>query len=674
MDNRKISPFIGVRPFTTSEDDRLRFSGRFFETQRIISYIYSHPVTLIYAPSGAGKTSLINAAVIPGIKKKKFEVFPATRVQNIVSSKNAPVVKNQYIFNMLFRMSEDVDEVANETLASYLKKQPVKYDDTDRELPKLIVIDQFEEIFNVPVENWRQQQNEFFIQIGQAIKDNPLLRIVFLIREEYVGQLEAFGKYLPEEFRIRFRLGPLSTKDAIAALCKPLECTSRCFSEGVAEKIVNDMSKVKWTNDKNEIKEVQGSSIEPVHLQLVGATLWNNLPDGVAAIEMQHVKQYGDVDTILQDYYEKIIGGIAGFKLMKQKALRHWFGTRLITPVGTRSIVFRDAKTTHGLDNAIIDKLSDQHIIRGEDRSGGRWYELTHDRWIQPIKTSNAVWNRRRAKAVQKKIVTGLVSVMLIGTLFTAYKYQTLNLNPSIVPMPDVGKYEQIDKLLPPSYKRFNVLRDIRVFDFRSRKKLPFWQGKLDGRYSPVTLIRYTLANKLDSNAHTLTFNLATSGYLSPRSLTHDYKLLFCPNCTLHSGKKTREAWHVNTNVEREAVGENFLVVTEATFWNAFQGDEDNHEWASIDVVEKNTAMIGVALIFSSDATYKQLKVYKHNKEQNKKELLILPTNGEMTKDENGTTIYKLFLDDKSRTIFWFINNPDIDFRYDVEWTWVDKS
>ena len=675
--NVELKPYIGPRPFDSTAEDRKRFEGRYFETRRIISYIYSHPVTLVYAPSGSGKTSLLNAAIIPELEDRGFDVLPVARVQHTVANITHPEkVTNQYIFNALLRFvpENDPEDVADETLKSFLEKYPRLTTSNHSPSPRLIVFDQFEEIFTIPAENWKEQQQSFFEQVAEAIEADKLLRVLFIIREEFTGQLEEFGHLLPEEFRIRYRLGPLSKTNAEAALTIPLKNTKRHFAEGVAEKVVADMARVKWTTNDNTTKEIQGESVEPVHLQLVGATLWENLPSEVTTIESKHVEQYGDVDKILEEYYESSVEAIVKSRVVKESQLRNWFDTKLITTANTRNIAFRGTKTTQGIPNSVIDDLSDQHIIRGEERAGGRWYELTHDRWIQPIRTANAAWRRVRAKSRQKRIMAGLLSIMLVGALFTAFEYKNLNLNQSIVPTPDNKSYKIVTSLLEPSYNKFKILRDIRVLDFRSRKKLPFWHGKLDGRYSPVTWVRYTLANKQDEDATELVFRYATSGYLSPRSLTHDYDLEFCPNCPLHPNRKTREAWHIVAKVENEPVGEDFLVVTEATFWNAFQGNENNKEWASISVTDEDTDMIGISLIFPDDTTYKDLNLYKTSKETKNKTLLNLPPDGEVTKGENGTTEYKLFLDQKSRTVFWFINDPDSDYRYDVEWTWVDRD
>ena len=56
-------PFVGARPF--AEVDKLLFFGRTRETHDLISLIVTQTEVLLYAASGAGKTSLLNARLIP---------------------------------------------------------------------------------------------------------------------------------------------------------------------------------------------------------------------------------------------------------------------------------------------------------------------------------------------------------------------------------------------------------------------------------------------------------------------------------------------------------------------------------------------------------------------------------------------------------------------------------
>jgi serine/threonine protein kinase len=60
----------------------------------------------------------------------------------------------------------------------------------------------------------------------------------------------------------------------------------------------------------------------------------------------------------------------------------------LITPVGTRGTAYRGQTETAGIPNAAVEALENLHLIRGEWRAGARWYELTHDLFIEPIQES----------------------------------------------------------------------------------------------------------------------------------------------------------------------------------------------------------------------------------------------------------------------------------------------
>ena len=59
-------------------------------------------------------------------------------------------------------------------------------------------------------------------------------------------------------------------------------------------------------------------------------------------------------------------------------------------------LVFHGRDMTGGMPNKVVDVLEAQHLIRPEVRSGSRWYEMTHDRFIRPIQKSNMEWNPDR--------------------------------------------------------------------------------------------------------------------------------------------------------------------------------------------------------------------------------------------------------------------------------------
>ena len=73
-------PYIG--PISFEFDDQKRFFGRDYETDAILSLILAHNNILVYAQSGAGKTSIFNAQILPTLKKLGFEILQVCKTQN----------------------------------------------------------------------------------------------------------------------------------------------------------------------------------------------------------------------------------------------------------------------------------------------------------------------------------------------------------------------------------------------------------------------------------------------------------------------------------------------------------------------------------------------------------------------------------------------------------------
>src|ERR1700689_56496 len=90
-------PFVGPRPFETA--DRELFFGRARETHEISSLIPAAKYVVLYATSGAGKTSLFNAGVVPLIDEE-LEILHAARFGLPVTGEGADL-RNVYTYAVL---------------------------------------------------------------------------------------------------------------------------------------------------------------------------------------------------------------------------------------------------------------------------------------------------------------------------------------------------------------------------------------------------------------------------------------------------------------------------------------------------------------------------------------------------------------------------------------------
>jgi len=186
---------------------------------------------------------------------------------------------------------------------------------------------------------------------------------------------------------------PLREEEALLAIEGPLKNTGRCFEEGVAKRLVEKLMMIRFQNSEGKIKEIKGEFVEPVHLQIICQNLWNNWPSDVTSLTNESLEgKYGDVKQVLREFYDSNIHKASQKAKVNEADLRKWFQEKLITPDGTRGIVLKGIKQTNGIPNVAVKILEDMHLIRGEWRAGAHWYELTSDRFIDPIIQSNKEW------------------------------------------------------------------------------------------------------------------------------------------------------------------------------------------------------------------------------------------------------------------------------------------
>ncbi len=390
----KGNPYVGPRPYERA--DRENFFGRNREARDLLSLILAERVVLFYAPSGAGKTSLLNAKVIPALEEEFFNVLPMVRVANDLPPglKDADV-DNIFVFSVLLSLvgeKQPPEALCTQSLLEFLQAY---LPDDDR--PPLLIVDQFEELFTAHRHRWQDAQG-FFAQIQEALDALPALGVVFAMREDYVAEVEPYAPLLPRRLRARFRIERLGVEGAMEAVCKPAVRAGVAFDEGVAERLVDDLrrSKVQRYGREDEV-EMLGRFVEPVQLQVVCQRLWANLPEQEdELIQWEEVQQYGDIDRALVDFYENAIAHAVTKSEVSERQVRHWTADHLITSVGTRGLAMRGPEATAGLPNAAVDVLDAQHLIRSDLRAGARWYELVHDRLIDPIRQSNRTWEAVR--------------------------------------------------------------------------------------------------------------------------------------------------------------------------------------------------------------------------------------------------------------------------------------
>ncbi|NTU81203.1 MAG: hypothetical protein HGA45_17780 [Chloroflexales bacterium] len=394
------TPYVGPRAFERGEP----LFGRERELRDLLALLIAERIVLCYSPSGAGKTSLIQAALIPALEEEQFNVLPTIRLtqQPAADTSAAP---NRYLYSTLASLDQSLtpDELSVLALPDYLQRAVLSTD--PREL--VLIFDQFEEVLTIDPTDVAAKQ-AFFEQLGAVLKERRVWAL-FAMREDHLAGLDPYLRPIPKRLQDRFRLDLLGTVGARAAVQGPARAQSVEFTDEAASALVDDLRRTRVQLPDGSTELALGPSVEPVQLQVVCLRLWRRLfgdeprPPAPPAITRDLLGTVGDVNEALAEYYSEQIERVAVATGVSERTIRGWFERRLITREGRRSQVLLEEGSSAGLANLAIAGLLDAYLVRQEQRRGSIWYELAHDRLVDPIRSSNKAWRDLHLTTFQRQ-------------------------------------------------------------------------------------------------------------------------------------------------------------------------------------------------------------------------------------------------------------------------------
>jgi hypothetical protein len=337
----KHNPYVGPRTFTTEEGDL--FFGREREALDLLSLVISERLVLFYAQSGAGKSSLVNTRLIPGLHAEgEYVILPIGRVKG---DREGLEIDNTYVLNLISSLAPQEfseSELSKLTLCQFLAKMNIgkepnfdnpdpsgEHSDGDQGTLKkcALIIDQFEELFTTHPEAW-EKRGDFFKQLAQAMQEFPHLWIVLVMREDYIAYLDPYVHLLPGKLRVRYYMQRLEREAALEAIKNPVK-DIRPYADGLAEELVENLASIKVWKPGGGQSVQAGQFIEPVQLQVVCHNLWEHLSEGTQ-ITQKDLQEVGDVDLSLERYYDERVSTVAKTHGVSERRIREWFDKELI--------------------------------------------------------------------------------------------------------------------------------------------------------------------------------------------------------------------------------------------------------------------------------------------------------------------------------------------------------
>lgn len=412
------NPYIGPVPFNEGQ----KLHGRTRDTQALADLLISKRIVLLISPSGAGKTSLIQAALLPRLKSY-LHPLPIVRLNRTPRGEGDKA--NRYVFSTLqslearFPKEERFsDEVLGQlTLPDYFVQRSGTLGGGAADQFPLIILDQFEELFTLDRLDWKWKY-EFIIQLGQALgasiadegyqqgksdKEPTPVWALLSMREDHVAELEPFLEFIPTGLAFRYRLEPLDREQALEAVTGPAKAF---FAKEAAERLVDELRKVRVLASAGETDWHLGRFVEPVQLQVVCLRLWDKVVGAegrpIIPSDIDSGEQTNEVDTALASYYDLEVEQATAVSGMFQRDVRDWIQDKLITRTKVRTRILHDTASSGNIDK-VINCLHDGHVLRIDLTGDRKWVELSHDRLIEPVLKSNKEWSERHLALFQKQ-------------------------------------------------------------------------------------------------------------------------------------------------------------------------------------------------------------------------------------------------------------------------------
>jgi hypothetical protein len=376
---RPESPYKGLNAFEDSELDALLFFGRERETEIVVANLIASRLTVLYGPSGVGKSSLLRAAVARSLRALPEE----------------PLV---VVFS---RWSEDpaaaLTEAVGEALGSATRNgSPLAaLEDAQQGRDVYLILDQAEEYFLYHADDAGVGS---FAETLPALLAAPFrVNVLVSLREDSLAKLDRFTGRITGLFANTLRLDRLDREAARAAIVGPVgryaeltgetvtvepELVGRVLDEvgtGAIEPALGGLGVVESGED--------GTRIEAPYLQVVMQRLWEDeRAAGSDVLRVETLERLGGAQRIVEEHLE---GAMAELSPPQKDVAARLFN-HLVTPSGT--------KIAHELSDLadfgrvpvvelqpVLGTLGERRILRSLEEGGGVRYEIFHDVLAQPV-------------------------------------------------------------------------------------------------------------------------------------------------------------------------------------------------------------------------------------------------------------------------------------------------
>lgn len=401
-----INRYPGTKPFEKHE--KKLFFGRKADTEKLLEIIRLEPLVLLYSKSGLGKSSLINAGIIPELENDaNNEIFTfrftryaegaLTPIENIAVKAET---KGRSLTDKILPDDKSLWQLFKKRQLQNLKN-PVFY----------LFFDQFEEIFSYPraqITEFKQQLKELlYVKLPQKFRDEmeqmleidpdflseseiqeiykPLkIKVVMAIRSDKMSLLNALADYLPNILKIHYELSPLTRESARQAIVEPAQKNTPGFETRPFTYQPALLTRILDYLTKKDTKAIESFQLQMICQQAeqIARQKQEQSPEN-QTVEIQS-NDIGELKNIFAAHYQNTLSLFADTR--HRRNIQRFIETKLIIDNSRMSLPDKAVLKEKGISTQVLKTLTDKRILRSEPNNvGGISYEISHDTLIDPI-------------------------------------------------------------------------------------------------------------------------------------------------------------------------------------------------------------------------------------------------------------------------------------------------
>ena len=410
---QKKYPFKFLDAYTREDIDF--YFGRDEEIAQMYSMLFQTNLLLVYGGSGVGKSSLIQCGLASRFNTHDWQSIFVRRGNNINQSLNEALIEaggeiseNDDLdwLDQDWTSSEEQSTLTSQKTTLIKRVEAIHLSNFK---PIYLVFDQFEELYIFGSAEERQQ---FYQSIKELLSLEQYVKVILLIREEYLGYLYDFERVIPQLLRKKIRVEAMNLEkvtDIVMGLARSennlitiKQGEEIQFAEQVFDRIKGGENRI---------------SIDLPYLQVFFDKLYLSITHDEtrttpAEFSLESLKNVGDIGDVLRNMLDEQVAQImAKYELSSDVVWQ--FLSFFVTLEGTKEpksyVDIRDncANTLQIPVRQLLNEFVNRRILRKSKND--LIYEIAHDSLAKQISLKRS--DDEIAVLEIKRMIHGMVSL-----------------------------------------------------------------------------------------------------------------------------------------------------------------------------------------------------------------------------------------------------------------------